>query len=210
MRRAYRIGGLAEEELAADPITQFERWFADTEAAELPEPNAMIVATATAEGMPSVRYVLLKGYDERGFAFYSNYDSRKGGELAANPRAALLLPWHELERQVRVEGSVERTSAAENEAYFASRPRGSRLGAWASPQSAVLGSRAELEDRLAAVTERFGADDDGQPIPLPDHWGGFRVVPDVVEFWQGRADRLHDRLRYRRTETGWDVQRLAP
>lgn len=210
MRRAYRIGGLAEEELAADPITQFERWFADTVAAELPEPNAMIVATATTAGVPSVRYVLLKGYDERGFAFYSNYDSRKGGELAANPRAALLLPWHELERQVRVEGSVERTSAVENEAYFASRPRGSRLGAWASPQSAVLGSRAELEDRLAAVTERFGADDDGQPIPLPDYWGGFRVVPDVVEFWQGRADRLHDRLRYRRTETGWDVQRLAP
>lgn len=204
------MGGLREEQLAADPIAQFERWFADVVAADLPEPNAMIVGTATADGVPSVRYVLLKGYDERGFVFYTNYDSRKGGELAANPRAALLFPWHELERQVRIEGRVVRTSEAQSVEYFQSRPRGSQLGAWASPQSAVLPSRRQVEDRLAAVTARFGAGEDDPPLPLPDFWGGFRVVPEVIEFWQGRADRLHDRLRYRRTAEGWTVERLAP
>jgi pyridoxamine 5'-phosphate oxidase len=182
-------------------------WFADAVAAEIAEPNAMSLATADADGAPSVRIVLLKGYDERGFVFFTNYDSRKGRELAANPRAALLFAWLDLERQVRVTGPVERVARAETEAYFATRPRGAQLGAWASPQSAVIDGREELERRLAAVEARFA---DTQ-VPPPPHWGGFRVRPETVEFWQGRPDRLHDRLRYRqRADGGWRLERLAP
>jgi len=210
MRQAYLTSGLLEEDLADDPMTQFDAWFCAAVQAGVGEPNAMVLATATPAGVPSARVVLLKAYDEGGFVFYTNYDSRKAAELAGNPRAALLFPWHDLERQVRVEGVVGRTSAAESELYFSSRPRGSQLGAWASPQSAVLSSRAELAERLAEVTDRFGVDEDADRVPLPDFWGGYRLRPDVVEFWQGRSDRLHDRLRYRHRPSGWRRDRLAP
>ncbi|MEP6463779.1 MAG: pyridoxamine 5'-phosphate oxidase [Frankiaceae bacterium] len=210
MRRAYLAGGLEEADMAADPLTQFGRWFADAVTAGLREPNAMVLATATRDGAPSARLVLLKEYDDTGLVFFTNYDSRKGAELAANPRAALLFPWHDLERQVRVEGGVERIPTAASEEYFVSRPRGSRLGAWASPQSDVIGSRAELATRLAEVTARFGPAEDDPAVPLPAYWGGYRLIPEVVEFWQGREDRLHDRLRYRRADAGWLLERLAP
>ena len=210
MRQTYLTSGLLEEDLADDPMTQFDAWFCAAVQAGVGEPNAMVLATATPAGVPSARVVLLKAYDEGGFVFYTNYDSRKAAELAGNPRAALLFPWHDLERQVRVEGVVGRTSAAESELYFSSRPRGSQLGAWASPQSAVLSSRAELAERLAEVTDRFGVHEDAEPVPLPDFWGGYRLRPDVVEFWQGRSDRLHDRLRYRHRPSGWRRDRLAP
>jgi pyridoxamine 5'-phosphate oxidase len=210
MRQTYLTSGLLEEDLADDPMTQFDAWFCAAVQAGVGEPNAMVLATATPAGVPSARVVLLKAYDEGGFVFYTNYDSRKAAELAGNPRAALLFPWHDLERQVRVEGVVGRTSAAESELYFSSRPRGSQLGAWASPQSAVLSSRAELAERLAEVTDRFGVDEDADRVPLPDFWGGYRLRPDVVEFWQGRSDRLHDRLRYRHRPSGWRRDRLAP
>ena len=166
----------------------------------------MIVGTDTPEGRPSARTVLLKEYDERGFVFFTNYESRKGGELTRNPYASIVFPWFPMQRQVIVTGAVERVSRAETEAYFASRPRGSQLGAWASPQSSVLPDRAAVEAGLAAATERFG---DG-PVPPPEHWGGFRVVPEAVEFWQGRSSRLHDRLRFRRTGGAWVLERLAP
>jgi len=210
MRQTYLTSGLLEEDLADDPMTQFDAWFCAAVQAGVGEPNAMVLATATPAGVPSARVVLLKAYDEGGFVFYTNYDSRKAAELAGNPRAALLFPWHDLERQVRVEGVVGRTSAAESELNFSSRPRGSQLGAWASPQSAVLSSRAELAERLAEVTDRFGVHEDAEPVPLPDFWGGYRLRPDVVEFWQGRSDRLHDRLRYRHRPSGWRRDRLAP
>lgn len=210
MRQAYAAGGLAEEDLADDPLIQFGRWFADAVRAGLREPNAMVLASAAADGAPSARLVLLKGYDEAGLVFFTNYDSRKAAELRANPQAALLFPWHDLERQVRVEGPVSRTTVGESEAYWRQRPRGSQLGAWASPQSAVLASARDLRDRLAEVIARHGAEDSTARVPLPSNWGGFRVVPDSVEFWQGRTDRLHDRLRYRRVESGWQVERLAP
>jgi len=210
MRQTYLTSGLLEEDLADDPMTQFDAWFCAAVQAGVGEPNAMVLATATPAGVPSARVVLLKAYDEGGFVFYTNYDSRKAAELAGNPRAALLFPWHDLERQVRVEGVVGRTSAAESELYFSSRPRGSQLGAWASPQSAVLSSRAELAERLAEVTDRFGVDEDADRVPLPDFWGGYRLRPDVVEFWQGRSDRLHDCLRYRHRPSGWRRDRLAP
>jgi pyridoxamine 5'-phosphate oxidase len=208
MRRDYtERGELLEADLATSWTRQFEAWFADAAAFGLPEPNAMIVATAGADGHPSARTVLLKGYDERGFTFFTNYESRKGSELAVNPYASLVFPWFPMQRQVIVAGAVERVSRAETEEYFASRPRGSQLGAWASPQSRVLPDRAAVEAGLAAVAERFG---DG-PVPAPPHWGGLRVVPETVEFWQGRASRLHDRLRFRRTEeTSWVLERLAP
>jgi pyridoxamine 5'-phosphate oxidase len=209
MRRDYtERGALLETDLAADWTEQFARWFADALAAGLPEPNAMIVATADRQARPSARTVLLKGYDVRGFVFYTNYASRKGTEALANPYASLVFPWFAMQRQVIVAGAVEKVSRAQTEEYFASRPRGSQLGAWASPQSQVLPDRAAVEAGLAAAMERFGADGD---VPAPPHWGGLRVVPDTVEFWQGRGNRLHDRLRYRRTEdTVWVLERLAP
>ncbi|WP_184957024.1 pyridoxamine 5'-phosphate oxidase [Paractinoplanes abujensis] len=208
MRRDYtERGALLEAELAADWRTQFAAWFDEAVELGLPEPNAMIVSTATPEGRPSARTVLLKEYDERGFVFFTNYESRKGSELTANPYASLVFPWFPIQRQVLVTGVAERVSRAETEAYFASRPRGSQLGAWASPQSSVLPDRAAVEAGLAAAQERFG---DG-PIPAPGHWGGFLVVPETVEFWQGRSSRLHDRLRFVRTGNGsWAVERLAP
>lgn len=195
-----------EAQVDADPIVQFGRWFADAEAADLIEPNAMTLATAGAGGRPSARMVLLKGFDDGGFVFYTNYESRKAGELAGNPAAALVFWWGALQRQVRVEGAVERVRHEESDAYFRSRPLGSRLGAWASAQSQVIAGRAELEERLEELTARY---DDGD-VPLPPFWGGYRIRPEVIEFWQGRPNRLHDRLRYRRTPSGWAIDRLSP
>ena len=207
MRRVYARGGLHESELAPDPFAQFQRWFDDAVAAGLPEPNAMVVATASADGTPSARTVLLKGCDERGFAFYTNLGSAKAGQLRENQRVALLFPWHPLERQVRVVGEAVPLSRDEVARYFASRPRDSQLGAWASEQSAVIAGREVIEEAFAAAAARWP---EGQPVPVPDFWGGFRVVPASVEFWQGRESRLHDRLRYRREGDVWVVQRLAP
>ncbi|GII66973.1 pyridoxine/pyridoxamine 5'-phosphate oxidase [Sphaerisporangium krabiense] len=191
--------------MAPDPVTQFASWFADAVEAGLPEPNAMVLATSSAGGLPTARTVLLKGYDQQGFVFYTNYESRKGRDLAENPRACLLFPWHPLRRQVRVEGKVTKLPREDSAAYFHSRPYGSRVGAWASRQSAVVRSREELDARFRELAERWPEDP-----PVPDFWGGFRVVPTEVEFWQGQIDRMHDRLRYRRTKAGWTLERLAP
>ncbi|MDX1548162.1 MAG: pyridoxamine 5'-phosphate oxidase [Rhodothermales bacterium] len=208
LRRDYRQQALDEAAAAADPFTQFERWFGEAVAGEQPEPNAMTLATATPDGRPSARIVLLKGVEDDAFVFFTNYRSRKAEELAANPHAALVFWWHLLERQVRVEGRVEPLAPEASDAYHRSRPRGSQLGAWASPQSHPLATRAALTDRLAEVTARF----DGQAVPRPPHWGGYRLLPHTVEFWQGRPSRLHDRLRYRRADGGdaWRRDRLAP
>ena len=207
MRRDYteRVA-LLEADLAADWTGQFAAWFTEAIASGMPEPNAMVVATAAASGRPSARTVLLKEYDESGFVFFTNYASRKGEELAENPYASLLFPWIAMHRQVIVVGPVERVSRAETEEYFGSRPRGSQLGAWASPQSQVVAGRAAVEAGMTTAVERFG---DG-PVPAPPHWGGFRVLPETVEFWQGRSNRLHDRLRYTRRGDGWRIERLAP
>jgi pyridoxamine 5'-phosphate oxidase len=207
-----------ESAVPAEPFALFELWFAEAAAARLAEPNAMILATASADGMPSARTVLLKGFGADGFRFFTNRTSAKGRDLAENPRAALVFPWHPMYRQVRVSGPVEELSREESEAYFRTRPHGSQLGAWASHQSAVIGGREELESRFAELAERWpDPDADGErgmdgagEIPLPDFWGGYRVLPEVIEFWQGRRDRLHDRLRYRRTTGGWERERLAP
>lgn len=211
MRRAYLRGRLDDaDDPAATPghwLELFRLWFSD--AANDPaivEANAMQLATASADGRPAVRTVLLKGFDERGLVFYTNLDSAKGRDIAGNPRAAAVFAWLGHERQVRLSGPVQPVSAAEADAYFASRPRGSQLGAWASPQSQVVSSRAELERLAAQVAQRFG----DEPVPTPPRWSGLRIVPDEVEFWQGRADRLHDRLRYRRDGDGWVRERLAP
>ena len=208
LRREYGDAGLDDPDLAADPVTMFRRWMQDTIDSGLHEPNAMVVSTVSPRGRPSSRMVLLKGVDERGFVFYTNYDSRKGAELLANPACALLFTWHDLQRQVRVEGRAEQVSREESAAYFATRPRGSQLGAWASPQSTEAATRSELDESYRAAEERF----DGSDVPLPDNWGGFRVVPEVVEFWQGRRGRMHDRLVYRRPAGAgeWEVVRLAP
>ncbi len=199
------VGGLPELRAGDDPIALFRTWFADASRAGLLLPEAMTLATATPDGAPSARMVLLKSYGEDGFVFYTNYGSRKAAELDANPRAALLLHWAVLQRQVRIEGTTARVSAEESDAYFRTRPRGSRIGAWASDQSATLDSRATLEARVRDVEARY--DDD---IPLPPFWGGYRLLVERIEFWQGRANRLHDRLLYHRAQPGWRVERLYP
>lgn len=206
IRRDYRLATLNESDVDADPLVQFHRWFDEAVRAEVNEPNAMCLATATPDAYPSARVVLLKGADDRGFVFYTDYRSRKGQELADNPHAALCFFWPELERQVRVDGAVQRVSRVESDEYFQSRPLPSRVGAWTSRQSAVLASREVLEQELAANIERFG----GGPVSLPDHWGGYRVVPDAVEFWQGRESRLHDRLLFSRESGVWVRRRLSP
>ncbi|PTX98611.1 pyridoxamine 5'-phosphate oxidase [Opitutus sp. ER46] len=206
LRKDYSLSGLAEKDLARDPFRQFEKWFAEAQAAKIVEPNAMVLTTATREGKPSIRTVLLKAVDGRGFVFYSNYESRKGRELEGNPRASLLFPWYALERQVIVEGSTTKVAREESEAYFHSRPRASQLAAWGSAQSSILPNRRVLDDNLKALDQKYA----GQEVPLPPNWGGWRLAPETVEFWQGRRSRLHDRLRFRREKDGWTVERLAP
>jgi pyridoxamine 5'-phosphate oxidase len=206
LRKEYTRAGLSESDVDADPVEQFRRWFDEALEADLHEPNAMTVATATPDGRPSARVVLLKGFDERGFVFYTNYEGRKGRELEENPRAALLFYWGELERQVRIEGTVSRTSEGESDAYYASRPRGSRLGAWASEQSRAVEGREVLEGRVRDLDAEY----EGREVPRPAFWGGYRVEPEAVEFWQGRESRLHDRISYRRGDGGWEIERLQP
>ena len=206
LRKDYALAGLAEKDLARDPFRQFEKWFQEAEASKLVEPNAMIVATAARDGRPGARTMLLKGVDGRGFVFFSNYDSRKGRELDANPNATLVFPWFAFERQVIVEGTVTRVTREESETYFHSRPPASQLGAWASAQSTIISGRKTLEDAFKEVEKKYA----GQSVPVPPHWGGWRLSPETVEVGQGRRSRLHDRLRYRRTKDGWTVERLAP
>lgn len=206
LRKDYSLSGLLEKDLAKDPFRQFEKWFQEAEAAKLPEPNAMICSTATKEGVPSSRIVLLKGLDGRGFVFFTNYESRKGRELAQNPRASLLFPWFPLERQVIIEGSIAKITREESDAYFHRRPRASQLAAWASAQSSPIPNRSVLEEAMKAVEQKYF----GEDVPLPPSWGGYRINPETVEFWQGRRSRLHDRLRYRRNAEGWTVERYSP
>ena len=205
IRKDYALKRLDESDVDADPFKQFHAWLRESLAAEVPEPTAMTLATVDDEGSPSARIMLLKALDERGFVFYTNYESRKGRELSSRPRAALTFFWKELERQVRIEGSVEKVSAAESDEYFASRPLGSRIGAWASTQSATIASRPWLEARVKAAEAQYGDNP-----PRPPHWGGYRVLPDWLEFWQGRQSRLHDRIAYTREAGGWKISRLSP
>lgn len=205
LRKEYAVGGLVEQDLAADPMAMFGVWFATVREANLHEPNAMVLSTVSAEGRPSSRMVLLKGFAEDGFRLFTNTRSRKGDDLAGNPACSLLFPWHLLERQVRVDGTAERLPDEEVAAYFATRPRGSRIGAWASHQSRPVADRAELEAAYAEYDARFPDD-----VPVPEEWGGYLVRPELVEFWQGRPGRMHDRLVYRRTAGGWATERLAP
>jgi len=206
LRREYGRGRLSEQDAPADPVTLFRSWFDDAVAAGIELADALALATADPTGQPSVRMVLLKGFDQRGFIFFSNYESRKGGELAGNPRAAMCVWWQPLERQVRIEGTVSRLPVDESDAYFATRPREANLGALASPQSRELRDRTDLEERLAATRAAW----EGRELIRPPHWGGYRLIAATVEFWQGRADRLHDRLLYRREGDGWALARLAP
>ncbi len=207
IRRDYKLHALSESEVAADPFTQFTIWWEEAINSQIDEVNAMTLATATKEGMPSARIVLLKGYDERGFVFYTNYQSDKGETLAENPRAALVFFWKELERQVRIEGTVEKTSSEESDRYFDSRPTASRIGAWASPQSRTMESREQLEQKFLDLENQYAS----APIPRPPHWGGYLVRPTRIEFWQGRSSRLHDRIQYSLSAGAqWTIQRLAP
>lgn len=207
LRKDYTFRGLSEADAHPDPFEQFRIWFDQALAAGLPEPNAMTISTVTSDGKPSARMVLLKDYDERGFVFYTNYESHKGQQLLQNPWGAITFWWAELERQVRIEGRVEQVSAIESDEYFHSRPRGSQLGAWVSAQSQVIDSREVLEDRLQQLEQEYK----NKEIPRPPHWGGFRVIPTAIEFWQGRPSRLHDRLLYQFSEDGtWKIQRLSP
>ena len=207
LRSNYALSGLNETDLLDTPFQQFQRWLEQAIAAKLPEPNAMTLATLSTEGKPIARMVLLKGLDEKGFVFYTNYDSAKGKQLTETDSAALVFWWAGLERQVRVEGTVEKVSSEESDAYFQSRPKASQLGAWASPQSQVIENRDVLEKRLAQLEEKYAT----EKVPRPPHWGGFRVIPTAIEFWQGRPSRLHDRIRYELDEKGdWFYQRLAP
>lgn len=206
LRKEYRNGTLDESSVQENPVKQFEKWFEEACASKLNEPNAMVISTVGLDGRPSSRVVLLKSFDAQGFVFFTNYESRKGKELEQNPFASLLFFWQELERQVRIEGRAERISRAESMAYYFSRPVNSRLGAWASMQSAVIDGRRLLEKKWEEMKARF----EGKEIPLPDFWGGYRIVPDAFEFWQGRESRLHDRIAYKKSENGWTIARLSP
>lgn len=206
IRKDYKQHSLNEADVAADPFEQFGRWWNDAIAAEVEEVNAMTLATASKDGIPSARIVLLKGYDEQGFVFFTNYESTKGKELMANPNAALVFFWRELERQVRIEGRVEKVSSEESDEYFHSRPEGSRIGAWSSPQSAIITNRTIIETNVTQYSKRF----EGHEIPRPEHWGGYRVIPKKFEFWQGRSSRLHDRFQYTKDQEQWLRNRLAP
>lgn len=208
LRREYHRAELTEADVDPDALRQFDTWLAEALRAELPEPTAMALATVDTHGRPSARIVLLKGRDAGGFVFFTNYQSHKGTDLAANPAAALLFHWVELERQVRIEGTVTPVSAAESDAYFSSRPERSQIGAWASPQSRTIPDRGWLEHEFDAATERFSAP--GETLTRPPHWGGYRLAPSSLEFWQGRRSRLHDRIVYRREATSWRIERLAP
>lgn len=206
IRKDYSLHALNESDIAEDPVEQFSSWWQDAVKSEIFEVNAMTLSTATRDGKPSARIVLLKGFDEKGFVFFTNYGSEKGQQLAENPHAALTFFWKEIERQVRIEGTVEKVDATESDAYFASRPEGSRIGAWASPQSKVIESRSILDDNVTYYTKEFQ-----NSIPRPPHWGGYRVMPLKIEFWQGRSNRLHDRIQYTKTAEGsWKAERLAP
>ncbi|GAB4018113.1 pyridoxamine 5'-phosphate oxidase [Spirosoma koreense] len=206
LRNEYTLSGLDKTDVLPHPIAQFRQWFDAAVNAHIPEPNAMHISTITAEGRPDGRIVLLKDVSDTGFTFFTNYESRKGQELAAHPFAALTFFYPELERQIRIEGRVEKISAAESDAYFNSRPRGSQIGAWVSHQSTVIQDRAELDNRQRELEANFA----DQAIPRPPYWGGYRVVPDAVEFWQGRPSRLHDRIRYRKEGDNWLIERLSP